>query len=438
MKVMVVGSGGREHALCWKIKQSELNVDLYCAPGNTGIEDHVICVPIASEDITALLKFAIEEKIDLTVVGPEAPLVAGIVDEFKKNGLLIFGPTKAAAQLEGSKAFSKKFMKQYGIPTAKFDVFSDYNKAISGLKKYEFPVVIKASGLAAGKGVIICQNQKQAEIALRVMLLDHALGDAGSKVVIEEFLQGVELSILVITDGEKYLILPPSQDHKRLLDGDEGPNTGGMGAYAPSRQIYPELLAKIEEEIIKPTLQGMRESGSPFTGCLYFGLIIDQGAAKVLEYNCRFGDPETQVVLPLVRSDLVPIFMDIAKGNLRDEGIEIYQESAVCVVLASGGYPGLYEKGKVIQGLDAVPDRAIVFHAGTAKLGNQIVTNGGRVLGVTAESFSLRSAIIRAYQAADCITFEGKTYRKDIALHALDEDVQPAIGKRRRGRPRKV
>ena len=459
MNVLVIGSGGREHALCWKLSQSPKLSQLFCAPGNAGIAGIAKCIPISADDLAGLRDFALKEKIDLTVVGPEAPLVAGIVDLFRDAGLKIFGPSRAAAQLEGSKAFSKRFMQEYGIPTAGFAVFEDLNTANASLPAVgadlrvrprekgahkgaplqNYPLVVKASGLAAGKGVIICQNREDAEAALHQMLSLHRFGDAGASVVIEECLMGEEASILAITDGENYFCLPASQDHKRLLDGDQGPNTGGMGAYAPAPVITPQLQAQVEKEILQPTLAGMREEGSPFSGCLYIGLMITKDGPKVLEYNARFGDPETQAVLPLYDGDLLEACLASASGEMRggqtflsvkpsgQAGMpDLPKDAAVCVVLASGGYPGSYEKGKPITGLDKVPDGVVVFHAGTKLSGgmaspkdNQIVTDGGRVLGVTARADSLRSALKLAYRGVNAIQFDGMTYRRDIGRKGL-------------------
>ncbi len=329
MKVLVVGSGGREHTLCWKIAQSHKLEQLYCAPGNAGIAGIANCIPIKAEDIPALRDFARIEEIDLTVVGPEVPLVDGIVDEFQSEGLKIFGPTKEASQLEGSKAFAKRFMHAQNIPTAAYDIFKDYEEALSGLDKYSFPVVIKASGLAAGKGVIICQDRTEAENTLREIMLDSRFGEAGSEVVIEECLVGEEASILAVTDGSNYALLTSSQDHKRLLDGDRGPNTGGMGAYAPAPVVTPDLLARVEEEILIPTLTGFEQRGSKYRGCLYLGIMITPEGPKVLEYNCRFGDPETQAVLPMLKSDLLELMTASIDGTLSEHQVEFHDGSAV-------------------------------------------------------------------------------------------------------------
>jgi phosphoribosylamine--glycine ligase len=419
MKVLVIGGGGREHALCWKLAQSPRLEKLYCAPGNAGIAQVAECLPFVAEDFNTLSDFAKTESIGLTVVGPETPLVAGITDHFRERGLAVFGPTKAAAQIEGSKAFAKTFMSKYGIPTAAFGTYKTYREAVAALADCTFPVVIKASGLAAGKGVIICPDRLQANEAVKNILLDRRFGEAGSAVVIEEFLEGEEASILVLTDGEGYFCLPASQDHKRLLDGDQGPNTGGMGAYAPAPVINSFLQTTIEEEILKPTLAGLRAEGCTFTGCLYIGVMLTKSGLKVLEYNCRFGDPETQAVLPLFEGDLLDAFMATVEGRVADIKASIHPGAAACVVIASGGYPSLFQKGKPISGLDEIPDGVTVFHAGSRRDDGHIVTDGGRVLGVTARADNLQSAVDLAYRGVNAIRFEGMSYRRDIARRAL-------------------
>jgi phosphoribosylamine--glycine ligase len=419
MKVLVVGSGGREHALCWKLAQSPKLERLYCAPGNAGIAGMAQCVSIGSDDFTALSDFAVSEGIGLTVIGPEVPLVAGLADRLRERGLAVFGPSKAAAQIEGSKAFAKTFMNKYGIPTAAFGVYNKYKDAALALGDCTYPVVVKASGLAAGKGVIICATRPEANEAVKNILLDRRFGEAGSAVVIEEHLEGEEASILVLTDGRGYFCLPASQDHKRLLDGDQGPNTGGMGAYAPTPVINSFLQASIEQEVLKPTLAGMEAEGALFTGCLYIGVILTKSGPRVLEYNCRFGDPETQAVLPLFDGDLLDAFLATVEGRIAGMKPAINPGAAVCVVVASGGYPATYQKGKPITGLDQVPDGVTVFHAGTALAEGQVVTDGGRVLGVTARADNLKSAVELAYRGVEAIRFEGMTYRRDIARKAL-------------------
>jgi phosphoribosylamine--glycine ligase len=419
VKVLVIGSGGREHTLCWKLAQSQKLDELYCAPGNAGIAQVAKCIQVSAEDIPQLRDFAKLEEIDLTVVGPEAPLVEGIVDVFQEEGLKVFGPTKKAAQLEGSKAFAKRFMQRHGIPTAKFGLYEEYNDALFALKQYRYPLVIKASGLAAGKGVIICKDKSEAESTLKDIMIDNRFGEAGSEVVVEEYLKGEEASILAITDGEVYFCLTPSQDHKRLMDGDQGPNTGGMGAYAPAPVITPHLQERIEQEVLKPTLGGLMDRDTRYAGCLYLGLMITEDGPKVLEYNCRFGDPETQAVLPLLNSDLLELMAATIDGTLGDQQIEFHDGAAACVVMASGGYPGKYEKGKVITGFDEVPEDVVVFHAGTAEKEGKIVTSGGRVLGVTGVGPTFENALDLAYMGVDAIEFEDKFYRKDIGKKAL-------------------
>jgi len=419
MKVLVIGSGGREHALCWKIAQSSKVSKVFCAPGNAGILKDAECVEINADDIDGLKSFVATENIDLTIVGPEAPLVNGIVDEFHKDCLRVFGPVKYAAQLEGSKAFAKNFMAKYNIPTARFDVLDDFHEAVKGLRDYTFPVVVKASGLAAGKGVIICQTRLEAENTLKEMIIDNRFKDAGATVVVEEYLEGEEVSVLALTDGNFYFCLSPSQDHKRRDEGDQGPNTGGMGAYAPAPLVTPELQVNIEENILVPTLDGLRDEGTPFVGCLYLGLMVTAEGPKVLEYNVRFGDPEAQVVLPLLKTDFIDIANAILDGNFKEMKTELHEGSAACVVMASGGYPGSYEKEKPISGLKDVPKGVTVFHAGTKWYHGDIATSGGRVLGVTGMADDLKSALDLAYKGVDAIHFDGAFYRRDIGKRAL-------------------
>lgn len=416
MKVLVIGSGGREHALVWKLSQSPMAEEIYCAPGNPGIGELAKTVEISPEEIEKLVDFSREMSIDLTVVGPEVPLVAGIVDAFKEAGLKIIGPAKAAAQLEGSKAFAKDFMKKYNIPSATYDEVSSYHEAIKLLRKYSYPVVIKADGLAAGKGVLICQNQQEAEKALEDILLKKIFDTAGEKVVIEEFLEGIETSILCFVDGKTIVPMVSSQDHKRIFDGDQGPNTGGMGTYSPN-YVYTEEIAKIvEKNILQPTLKGIQEERMDYKGILFIGLMITKEGPKVLEYNVRFGDPETQVVLPRLETDLIEIFNSMLEERLSDIEIKWNDRGVVCVVLASGGYPGNYEKGKEILGLDQIGENSVVFHAGTAIKNGKLVTNGGRVLGVTSWGDNIETARKKAYENVEKISFEGKVYRRDIAV----------------------
>jgi phosphoribosylamine--glycine ligase len=425
VNVLVIGSGGREHALAWKLRQSPSVEALYCAPGNAGIAQHAELVPLKATDLEGLLRFARENQVDLTVVGPEQPLVLGIVDEFEKSGFKIFGPTKGAAKLEGSKAFAKEFMARNSIPTAWFRSFSlaQKNEAERFINEVATPIVVKADGLAAGKGVVVCETREAALLALQEMMVKRTFGAAGEKVVIEECLVGEEASILAITDGERFMTLAPAQDHKRILDGDRGKNTGGMGAYAPAPLVTKELRKRIEDEIIGPTLRGMRSAGTPYRGCLYCGLMITGAGPKVIEYNCRFGDPETQVVIPLIDGDFAELLMSTAEGRLDERSVRQHPASAVCVVMASLGYPDEYGTGKDIRGLESMkPEEGVlVFHAGTRLDGEKVLTSGGRVLGVTAVGYDydLKGTIDAAYRAVGKITFDGAYYRSDIGQKAL-------------------
>ena len=424
MKILVIGSGGREHALAWKIKQSPLVKKIYCAPGNAGIEDLADCVDVAPDNIEALVKFAREKKIDLTVVGPEAALAAGIVDAFEKKDLNIFGPNQDAAQLEGSKIFAKEFMHQCNIPTAPFKIFKDSDQAKGFLSKTQYPVVVKADGLASGKGVFVCKNLEEASQALHQIMDEKIFKEAGRRVVIEECLIGEEVSVLAISDGEDYVILDSSQDHKRIFDDDIGPNTGGMGAYCPTSIVTEDLLKKIDARIIGPTIRGMLRDGTPFKGVLYAGLMITSDGPMVLEYNVRFGDPETQAILLRLKTDIVKIMMASCEGRLGDIDLVWDKRHCVCVVMSSGGYPSKFETGKEIFGLNEaakLPD-TIVFHAGTKRADNKILTAGGRVLGVTALGDGLEAAIERAYAAVEKITFERCFFRRDIGAKALRKE----------------
>ncbi|MCP4724519.1 MAG: phosphoribosylamine--glycine ligase [bacterium] len=422
MKVLVVGSGGREHTLIWKIKQSSKVTDVICAPGNGGILELAKCFPVKGDDIQGLIELAKSESVDLTVVGPEAPLVEGIVDEFEKNDLKVFGPSAKAAMLEGSKAFANDLMKKYNIPTAEFEVFEDAASAKDHITGKGAPIVVKADGLAAGKGAIVCSTTEEAFEAVDMMMIDKKFGDAGGKVVVEECLFGEEASIFAITDGSNYVILPPSQDHKPVFEGDKGPNTGGMGAYAPAPLVDDKMLAEIESAIIKPTIDAMKSEGIPYKGLLYAGLIITDNGPKVIEFNCRFGDPETQVVLPLLDSDLVELFEASIDGTLDKCSVNILDFYSVCVVAASDGYPGSYEKGKEIYGLETFfPGKSrLVFHSGTAMKDGKLVTNGGRVLCMVATRPELYDAINEAYGVAEEIRFENAYFRKDIGQKGLD------------------
>lgn len=419
MKVLVVGSGGREHALCWKIAQRP-DTEVYVAPGNIGMVDVATLVNIKVDDIAGLVDFAKAEGIDLTVVGPELPLTLGIVDAFQEAGLACFGPNKAAAKLEGSKAFSKELMKKYGIPTAAFDTFTDVDKAKAFVDEIGVPCVVKADGLAAGKGVIICMTREEADKAIEDMLTDHAFGDASATIVIEEYMVGPEVSVLAFADGKSVLPMVSAQDHKRIFDGDKGPNTGGMGAYSPAPVYTEALSAEVNKTIIEPTIAAMAAEGTPFTGILYTGLMLTEKGPRVLEYNVRFGDPETQPIMVRMKSDIVALFQDCVNGKLDEATLEWHDEAAVCVIMASGGYPASSEKGVPIHGLDDIAaEEAIVFHSGTAEKDGEIVTNGGRVLGVTAKDATIKGAIDKAYAAVEKINFDHMQFRRDIGARAL-------------------
>ncbi|MBQ5587206.1 MAG: phosphoribosylamine--glycine ligase [Selenomonadales bacterium] len=420
MQVLVIGSGGREHALAWKAAQSASVEKVYCVPGNPGIAQIAECAPMDIADNDALVAFALENKIDLTIVGPEVPLANGVVDAFRAKGLAIFGPTQAAAQIEGSKSFAKDLMKKYGIPTAAFEVFTDAEAAKAYIVEQGAPIVIKADGLAAGKGVVVAMTLDEALEAVDMMMCDQAFGSAGCQVVVEEFLTGEEASILTFCDGTTIVPMISSQDHKRAYDNDEGPNTGGMGTYAPAPVVTADVLARVQKEILEPTVAAMRAEGIPYTGCLYAGLMITENGPKVIEFNARFGDPETQVVLPLLDSDMAEVMMACVNGNLADLDIKWKDGAAVCVVMAAGGYPQGYRKGDVISGLDKAADLgATVFHAGTAAKDGNIVTNGGRVLGVTAIGTDVQKAVDNAYAAVKSIHFDDVHYRNDIAYRAI-------------------
>jgi phosphoribosylamine---glycine ligase len=422
LKILIIGSGGREHAIGWKIKQSPRCGELYFAPGNAGTSSIGINVDFKAVDIKGLIDFVKKEHIDVTLAIPDDPLALGIVDEFKKENLRIFGPTKNAAQLEWSKAFSKNFMRKYGLPTAKFDVFHDYKRAEGYIRNHSFPIVIKVSGLALGKGVFICENYTEAEKALNNILIKKTFGKAGNEVVIEEFLTGPEISTHAFSDGKTYSIFPTSQDHKRIGENDTGPNTGGMGTVAPLPIVSNELMKEIEETIIAPTLQMMNEDENNFSGVLYPGLMLTQDGPKILEYNARFGDPETQTYMRLLDTDLFDIVDACIDGTLDKIKINWKNLSACTIVLASGGYPENYEKGKIISGIEnASGDKDIViFHAGTKYDENRnLITNGGRVLGVSATGNTLEEALASAYEAVKKISFEKMYYRKDIGKKVL-------------------
>lgn len=421
MKVLVVGGGGREHALCWKISKSPIVKALFCAPGNVGISKHATSVDIKVTDIESMVRFARAEEIDLTVVGPEIPLSLGIVDRFQEENLNIFGPNKAAAEIESSKVYSKNLMKKYDIPTAFFSTFYDYDDAVNWVKEVKPPLVIKADGLAAGKGVIICHTEDESIDALDGIMRSKIFGDSGDRVVIEEFLQGEEVSFIAFTDGENVLPLASSQDHKALLDGDKGPNTGGMGAYSPAPIVTSELHGAIMNQVMIPTVRALKEEGRVYKGILYAGLMIEGTDIKVLEFNCRFGDPEAQPLLMRMRSDIVPIMRAISRGGVAEGEIQWYDQASVCVVMASKGYPGDYKKGFQIDRIDDVNnmDGVIVFHSGTSRDGSNIVANGGRVLGVTALGDNIPDAISTVYNAVNHIDCESLYFRTDIGEKAL-------------------
>ncbi|MBF0574340.1 MAG: phosphoribosylamine--glycine ligase [Desulfamplus sp.] len=431
MNILVVGSGGREHALIWKISKSEVVKKIYCAPGNAGTANLAQNVPISSDDIEALAAFAIENSIDLTVVGPEAPLAAGIVDLFESKGLKAFGPSKKAAQLEASKRFAKNIMEKYNIPTARGKSFTDIDRAKSYVKQIGSPLVVKADGLASGKGVFVCQTEDDAVKALDEIMSEKIFGDAGSLVVIEECLVGEEASFIALTDGKTVLPLPTSQDHKRVFDNDQGPNTGGMGAYSPAPVLDFMLRRKAMNEVMIPAVKAMASEGIPFKGVLYAGLMIHKDEIKVLEFNVRLGDPETQPILMRLKSDLVPLMEACVDGTLHKLKTEIDPRSTMCVVMAAGGYPGSYKKGAVIKGLDkaAALSDIVVFHAGTTLNNGDVITNGGRVLGVTALGEGIKDAMDKAYDACDKISWEESFYRNDIGARAIVRlSIPPRVG----------
>ncbi len=416
MKILLIGSGGREHALAWKLRQCSTSGRIYCAPGNPGMGQLADCVPIQADEIIKLRDFALDKQIDLTVVGPEVPLTMGIVDEFRQVGLQIVGPDRHAAKLEGSKSFAKDFMMKYGIPTARYEKAYDQKEALALLQTFSLPVVIKADGLAAGKGVLICHTEEEAEKAVEEILVDQVFGEAGSHLVIEEFLTGIETSVLCFVDGETILPMASSQDHKRIGDHDTGLNTGGMGTYSPNRVYTNQVARRVKEKILIPTLRGIRQEGMDYRGILFLGLMITKDGPKLLEYNVRLGDPETQVVMPRLKTDLCVVFNQMLNRNLFKLHLEWHDEAAVCVVLASDGYPEAYETGYEITGLSNVPDDVMVFHAGTRKEGDRLFTGGGRVLNVTAMGETVDEAREKAYAGVEVIKFKGKTFRRDIGL----------------------
>ena len=418
MKVLVIGSGGREHALAWKIAQSPLVKKVFCAPGNAGTANVAENIDIPSDNVDALLQFATVTGIGLTIVGPEQPLVKGLVDSFEESGLRVFGPSQRAAEIEGSKVFCKNLMKKYGIPTARYESF-DSPDQVKLFTKEDEPVVVKASGLAAGKGVILCSNAEEARSAVQSIMQEKAFGNAGDQVVVEEFLTGQEVSLLAFTDGKTVLPLDSAQDHKAAFDGDKGPNTGGMGAYSPALVFTEELKQQVIDEIMIPTVRAMAKEGRYYRGILYAGLMLTESGPKVLEFNARFGDPETQPIMMRIKNDIVPIFEACIDGTLAKQSLQWRSEPTVCVVMAAKGYPSSYEKGKEISGLNSDENRqVVVFHAGTKLENGKVLTNGGRVLGVTALGSDINQAIKNAYSAVDKIKWDGIHYRKDIGNKA--------------------
>ncbi len=420
MNVLVIGSGGREHAIVWKISQSPRLTKLYALPGNPGTADLVDnIVGISIDNHAAVALFCKEKRIDLVIIGPEAPLAAGFVDSLSAEGIRCFGPSQAAAQIEASKSFAKDFMARHNIPTAKYATFSNYDEAVRYLESVDYPIVIKASGLAAGKGVILPETDDEAKTALADILVKQVFGEAGAEVVIEERMTGQEVSLMAFSDGTSVVPMLPAQDHKRLLDGDKGLNTGGMGAYAPAPIFTPEMMNEAIEKVLKPAINGMKSEGYPFVGVLYAGLMLTSNGIRTLEFNCRFGDPETQVVLPLLESDLVEIAEACADGNLANINVQWKNNAAVCVVLASKGYPEKVESGKVVT-IEKFPNDLVCFHAGTKTQNGNLFTTGGRVFGLTAWAEDIARAVKKVYANIDKITFEGMQYRKDIAQRALE------------------
>ena len=421
MNVLVVGSGGREHALAWKIAQSPLVDRLFCAPGNAGIAQVAECVDVDAGDILNLRKFARQNAVELTVVGPEAPLTRGIVDAFRMADLKVFGPTQQAARLEGSKVFAKQLMQRHGMPTAEFRVFNGADRAKAYLDMVGAPIVVKADGLAAGKAAIVCRTVEEAREAIDRIMVRREFGEAGDQIIVESMLEGEEASMIAFTDGRTIAVLPSSQDHKAVYDGDKGPNTGGMGAYSPAPVVTDGLAAQVEREVLVQTVHAMNREDKPFRGVLYAGIMVTDDGPKVLEFNCRLGDPETQPLMMRLKSDLVPVLLATIEGTLEEVEPEWDERPAVCVVMASGGYPGSYQKGYPISGLDraAKMKDVVVFHAGTKVLEGEVVTSGGRVLGVTALGDTIREAKDRAYEAVAKIHFEGAYYRTDIAQKAI-------------------
>ena len=419
MKVAVIGGGGREHTLAWKLSQS-LNVEkLYAIPGSAAMAEIATCVSIPLSDLEGIADYCVQEGIDMLVVGPEVPLTEGLSDICQAKGLAVFGPNKAAAQMEGSKVFAKNLMKKYHVPTAAYASFTDGEAAKQYIHEQGAPIVVKADGLAAGKGVVVAQTEEEAIDAVNAMMEDHIFGASGGRIVIEECMVGEEASLLTFVDGKTIVPMISAQDHKRIFDNDEGPNTGGMGAYAPAPVMTPALIKEVEDTILRPTIEGLRQEDITYQGCLYAGLMITAKGPKVVEFNCRFGDPETQAVLPLLDSDLAEIMYACTQGKLRPDMVQWKPASACCVIMASAGYPASSHKGDVIEGLDALDKDAMVFHSGTAKKDGSYVTNGGRVLGVTAVAPTLQEAIDKAYKNVQAIHFDGQQVRSDIGAKGL-------------------
>ena len=416
MKILVVGGGGREHAIVWKLSQSVKKPEIHCAPGNGGIASLAVCVPIRATDVSAMVAYAKKERFDLVVVAPDDPLALGMVDRLEEAGIRAFGPNAAAARIEASKVFAKDLMKKYGIPTSGYRVFDSPGAALTHLAGCEYPTVVKADGLALGKGVIICRTEEEAKAAVHRIMVERAFGEAGARVIVEDYIEGPEVTVLCFVDGTHMVPMVSSQDHKPVFDGDRGPNTGGMGTFAPTPKYTPEVEDEVARTILLPTVKAMALEGIPFKGVLYFGLMLTKDGPRVLEYNARFGDPETQAVLPLLKTDLIDIMEATIDGRLDAMQVQWEQGAAVCVVMASGGYPGAYEKGYEITGLDALGDKddIIVFHAGTRVEDGRTLTAGGRVLGVTAVARDIAGAREKAYAAVERIRFTGAHYRRDI------------------------
>ena len=426
MKILVTGNGGREHALAWKFAQSPEVEVVYLAPGNagSGLDEGLENIHIDVMDFDGQIDFALKNQIDLTMIGPEAPLVAGVVDKFQAAGLACFGPSMAAAQLEGSKIFTKDFLRKYNIPTAEYGSFDSAESALAYVQEVSFPIVLKADGLAAGKGVVIAQTLDEAETTIRGMMEQNSFGSAGSRLVIEEFLSGEEASFIVIADGKVAIPFATSQDHKAIYDGDKGPNTGGMGAYSPAPVVTDEIHRKVMEQVIEPTLAGMANEGHPYVGFLYAGLMIDEdGCVNVIEFNCRFGDPETQPIMMRMKDDLTDLCFSAIAGSLDGQSLDFEEDTAITVVMASGGYPGDYTTGVEISGIEDADQFGKVFHAGTREVDGKLVTAGGRVLGITAMGKSVLEAQTTAYKMVDQISFEGATYRKDIGYRAIEREL---------------